>query len=195
MVFVVFCGCDSGIVKNEEFTRNTLGNNKALENLNISLSNDEVLVVNLAELDSSKQDSFTQSLSHIKASLKTDKESSKRAILLVFFATWCEPCLAQIPHLNNLKSTFKDNLEIIGVLVKDTRNEENMRHFATKENPLDFPYIQGQSAEAKQFLKILGMPNVIPLMVLYDKNGEYFTYYLGAVLEEMLELDIKRLLK
>lgn len=32
-------------------------------------------------------------------------------------------------------------------------------------------------------------------MILYDPNGKYHTHYMGAVPEEMIELDIKKALE
>lgn len=38
-----------------------------------------------------------------------------------FWATWCGPCLAGIPHLTELQDTYADDLTIIGVSTQDTR--------------------------------------------------------------------------
>ena len=38
-------------------------------------------------------------------------EGNDEAILFNFFATWCPPCKAEIPHLNNLSDKFKGKLK------------------------------------------------------------------------------------
>jgi thiol-disulfide isomerase/thioredoxin len=42
-------------------------------------------------------------------------ELENRVVMVEFWATWCPPCLAGIPHLNDLQREFKDSLTIIGL--------------------------------------------------------------------------------
>ncbi|WP_456451751.1 TlpA disulfide reductase family protein, partial [Hydrogenimonas sp.] len=39
-------------------------------------------------------------------------------VMIDFFATWCPPCRAEIPHLVNLQNKYAGKLKIIGVLVE-----------------------------------------------------------------------------
>ena len=52
-----------------------------------------------------------------------DIKDNDKATLFVFFATWCPPCRAEIPHLNNLSEKFKEELNIVGVLLEE-KNEQ-----------------------------------------------------------------------
>lgn len=36
------------------------------------------------------------------------KNKTKNVVVLSFFATWCKPCLAEIPHLEKIGQEFKD---------------------------------------------------------------------------------------
>jgi thiol-disulfide isomerase/thioredoxin len=36
-----------------------------------------------------------------------------KVILLDFWATWCEPCIKGMPHLEELQQTYKNKLQII----------------------------------------------------------------------------------
>lgn len=60
-----------------------------------------------------------------------DVKDGKKATLYVFFATWCPPCKAEIPHLNNLSEKFKNELDIVGVLLED-KSEDEVKDFAQK---------------------------------------------------------------
>ena len=112
-------------------------------------------------------------------------------MLVNFFTTWCPPCKAEIPHLNNLQEKYKDNLVIISVLLEENKSNEEVANFI-KYNRIYFPITN--SSENFQFAKSVGGVKNIPLMFLYDKQGNYSTHYLGAVPEEMLDTDIKKVL-
>ena len=60
-------------------------------------------------------------------------KSNDKATLFIFFATWCPPCKAEIPHLNNLSEKFKKELNIVGVLLED-KDAQEVAMFAKKYN-------------------------------------------------------------
>lgn len=115
-------------------------------------------------------------------------EDNNQAILFNFFATWCPPCKAEIPHLNNLNDKFKGKLKIVGVLMEDKSKDEIdafVKHFKVK---FDIAYGENNFLFAKALGGVVG----IPYMILYKPNGEYATHYVGLVPEEMLESDISK---
>lgn len=114
-----------------------------------------------------------------------------KIVLINFFATWCPPCKAEIPHLNNLQEKYKNDFVIISVLLEDNKSDEEMRNFA-KHNNANF--IITNSPENFKFAKSVGGVKNIPLMFLYDKNGKYSTHYTGVIPEEMIDADIKKVL-
>lgn len=116
---------------------------------------------------------------------------NKKAVLIIFFTTWCPPCIGEIPSLNNLKNKYKDDLEIIGVILEKNKNKSEIIDFLNQHN-VEFALTNSPAnfALAKQ----VGGVTSIPYMVLYDKDGEYIKHYTGAIPEEMLEVDIKKVL-
>ncbi|MGB2552615.1 TlpA family protein disulfide reductase [Campylobacter sp. MOP51] len=117
-------------------------------------------------------------------------EGNDQAILFNFFATWCPPCKAEIPHLNNLQDKFKGKLKIISVLMEDKAKDE-IEAFA-KHYKVKFDITYG--ANNFHFAKSLGGVVGIPYMVLYKPDGTYATHYVGLVPEEMLESDISKVI-
>lgn len=114
-----------------------------------------------------------------------------KIVLVNFFATWCAPCQAEIPHLNNLQEKYKDDFVIVSVLLEENKSNEEIASFV-KYNSIN--YIITNSIENFKFAKSVGGVKNIPLMFLYDKNGKYSTHYVGAVPEEMIDVDIKKVL-
>ena len=117
-------------------------------------------------------------------------EGNDEAILFNFFATWCPPCKAEIPHLNNLNDKFKGKLKIVSVLMEDKTKDE-IDAFMKKFN-INFNVSYGENNFL--FAKALGGVVGIPYMVLYKPNGEYAAHYVGLVPEEMLESDINKVI-
>jgi thiol-disulfide isomerase/thioredoxin len=111
-----------------------------------------------------------------------------KIVLLDFFATWCPPCLAEIPHLVEIQSTFKDHVQIIGVLMEESKSNNDIEVFRQNKN-MNFPVTN--SRENFRLSDALGGIKSLPTMVMYDKNGEYYTHYVGAAPQEMIEKDIQ----
>ncbi len=119
-------------------------------------------------------------------------ELKGKIILLDFFATWCPPCKAVIPHLVNIQKDYSENLQIVGVLLEEDKNLEETKKFM-EENSMN--YIILTSGDISSLVKSVGGVRSIPFMIMYDANGEYFTHYIGAIPEEMIVSDIKRAMK
>jgi len=119
-------------------------------------------------------------------------------VMVTFFSTWCPPCRGQIPHLSNLQKKFKKNLFILSALVHDDINDTELNKFIISEKVLFF--LSSTQEENLKFADIitpkLGLSKefILPLMILFVK-GKYFTHYEGTMPEEMIESDIKQLLK
>src|SRR5690349_8109195 len=61
-----------------------------------------------------------------------------KVVLVDFYATWCGPCMASIPHNNELLEKYKDKgLVIVGVCTS-SRGQEKMEQNA-KERKIEYP--------------------------------------------------------
>ena len=123
----------------------------------------------------------------------------KQPIVMVsLFSTWCPPCIGQIPHLSNLQKKFKNNLFILSALVHDDCSNEKLKKFTITQKTLFF--ISNNQKENLKFAEMiapkLGLTKdfPLPLMILFV-NGKYFTHYASTMPEEMIESDIRQVLK
>ena len=119
-----------------------------------------------------------------------------KVILLDFFGTWCPPCKAEIPHLNNIREKLKNDFEILGIDIGPRGGGVNSSvHLAKfiKEFSIKYPITVGAD-NGKIFGAVseLNPQGSIPFMVLFNKKGEYLKYYIGMKPEEMLFSDIKK---
>lgn len=115
-------------------------------------------------------------------------------VIVNLFATWCPPCIGEIPYLNDLQKKYQKDLFIAGILTHDRILQPALETFMAK-NQVNY-FISNDTyndAFANLLASTLHLPKnfSIPLTVIYVE-GEYFTHYEGAVPVEMIEYDIQQ---
>jgi thiol-disulfide isomerase/thioredoxin len=118
-------------------------------------------------------------------------------VLFDFFTTWCPACRAVAPHLGSLQEKYPNDLKIIGVLLEEKKSRKDIRKFKSKYGANYTISIAPDNYKLSNAIaSLLRMPRnfSIPLLVMF-KDGEYFTHYIGAVPEEMIESDVKEALE
>ena len=119
------------------------------------------------------------------------KELQGQVILVNFWATWCPPCRAEIPHFVKIIEKYKGKFNIIGVLLED-KDKQAVQSFVD-DFKINYPIAVGE--DNFYLSRAISPTRSLPFSVLYDKNGNYITSYLGAVPQEMLENDIEKAFK
>jgi len=101
----------------------------------------------------------------------------KSLIIINFWATWCAPCIEEMPSLNRLKTNpIFNNLEIIPINV-GRDNIEKTKDFYKKLKIKDLKIYFDKDVElAKKFL-LRGLPTT----VFVNKKGEEFARVIGFV--------------
>ena len=101
----------------------------------------------------------------------------KSLIIINFWATWCAPCIEEMPSLNRLKTNpIFNNLEIIPINV-GRDNIEKTKDFYKKLKIKDLKIYFDKDVElAKKFL-LRGLPTT----VFINKQGEEFARVIGFV--------------
>jgi thiol-disulfide isomerase/thioredoxin len=93
-----------------------------------------------------------------------------KVVLVDFWATWCGPCVAEIPHVKEAYQKYHDKgFEIIGISFDREKDKEKLIDF-TKEKGMTWPqYFDGKywNNDFGQRFNI----HSIPAMWLFDKNG------------------------
>jgi peroxiredoxin len=118
----------------------------------------------------------------------------KKAILLDFWSTYCEPCLAEMPHLIKLYEAQKDKgFVVIAVAMDGPETVADVPMFA-KRNGMIFPVVLDEDSHVVQ---IYNPKKAAPLSVLIDKKGKIFRvregYNPGD--EKLVEADVAKVLE
>lgn len=91
-----------------------------------------------------------------------------QVIMINFWATWCPPCVREIPAFNRLYQTYKDKgFTIIGIAID---NKQDVIDFI---NPLavEYPILLGDQQGIKLTQEYGNDLGVLPYTVLIDRQG------------------------
>jgi len=111
-----------------------------------------------------------------------------KVVLLDFWATWCVPCRAEIPHFIELQQKYGDRgLQIIGVSMDD--GPEPVRDFYQQFH-MNYPVVMGNAKTGELYGGVLGLP----IAFIIGKDGLIDSKKIGAADMAVLEREIQKLL-
>jgi peroxiredoxin len=118
----------------------------------------------------------------------------KQAVLLDFWSTYCEPCLAEMPHLRKMYDEQKaKGFVVIAVSMDGPETVADVPSFA-KRNGMIFPVVLDEDSHVAQ---IYNPKKTAPLSVLIDKTGKVYRvregYNPGD--EKLVEADVLKVLE
>ena len=107
-------------------------------------------------------------------------------VLVNYWATWCPPCLHEIPELNRLHQAHQDkDLVVIGI-VTNYANRAVVADFL-KTHPVSYPVVLGD----EKIYAVIGELDVLPTSYLYAPNGKQVAIQTEEVTRASVENYIK----
>lgn len=101
------------------------------------------------------------------ASLELERLLERGPVLLDFWATWCRPCLAELPELQQLHARYAERgLTVIGISIDGPRNFAKVRPFVQRLG-LTFPVALDEDGSLQQRFHV----SAAPTTVLIDRDG------------------------
>ncbi|ALO33940.1 hypothetical protein CMT41_03760 [Colwellia sp. MT41] len=109
----------------------------------------------------------------------------KKPVYLKFWATWCKPCIEQMPHFEQISQQHSDNLAIIAINLGINDNLAAVQKVQQEFN-LSMPMAIDKSGDLAQAFRLLGTP----YHLLFDKqmNLVHLGHKADSVLDNKISL-------
>src|SRR5262245_5535361 len=129
-------------------------------------------------------------LQNVAGGFMTSEDFKGKVTVVDLWATWCGPCIKEIPTYNQLYDAFKgQDVAIVGIAVDSPRRDIPSK---VRQLGIKYPVLIGDD----QALQAFGHPQGFPTTYVLNKEGKIYKHYVGAVAKkgEKLKQDIQNLL-
>jgi thiol-disulfide isomerase/thioredoxin len=117
------------------------------------------------------------------------KQLEGQVLLVTFFASWCPPCIQEIPALIALQDSFKPKGFSVVAFSVDEGELAPLKKLIDKYG-INYPVLLAEPFVTKSFGGVSG----IPVTFLVNRKGQIVKKYLGYVSHDHLEEEIKNML-
>jgi cytochrome c biogenesis protein CcmG/thiol:disulfide interchange protein DsbE len=109
-----------------------------------------------------------------------------KAVLLNFWATWCQPCKIEMPWFEDLQKQYgAQGLQVVGVAMDDA-SKQDIAKFA-KDMGVNYPILIGKEAVGDSY----GGVQFLPSSFFIDRDGNIVDHVFGLKSRSEIEDDIK----
>ena len=113
---------------------------------------------------------------------------SGKVVVVNFWATWCVPCIEEIPGFNKLNQQLGGKGVVVLGVSMDEEGAERVRPFL-KKHPMDYLVALGSEAVSKQY----GLDE-LPVTIVFDRSGKQVKRFEGFTAEDALQAVVQQAL-
>ncbi|MEO5333040.1 MAG: TlpA family protein disulfide reductase [Magnetococcus sp. YQC-5] len=104
-----------------------------------------------------------------------------KVVLVNFWATWCPPCLDEIPELIKLQKHYADRgLVVVGIDYMEQANKERLAQFID-EHGINYPIVFSDSKTLQSLTRTLGGVYALPVTKLLNRAGKLAASHIGGL--------------
>ena len=112
-------------------------------------------------------------------------EYEKGAVLINFWALWCEPCREEMRYLNELYKKYKnDGFTIIGINQDSPKSVAKVKSYVASQG-IDYPIALDPNFEIFNQMSV----QVLPYSLLIDKTGQVIYRQTGYIPGDEIKLE------
>jgi thiol-disulfide isomerase/thioredoxin len=116
-----------------------------------------------------------------------------KVVLIDFWATWCDKCVENFPHIVELHEKYSaQGLDVTSLSLDDEGDETKAREFLA-ENGAVFTNLRSEYGAGTESLDKFDLPKSIPHYSLFDRKGTIRAFWNGK--PEGIEKKVEELLK
>jgi thiol-disulfide isomerase/thioredoxin len=133
---------------------------------------------------------LSQSLPDVNGEAQSLSKWKGKALVVNFWATWCAPCVEEMPELSALQTEIAPaNIQIIGIGIDSAAN---IAQFATKYK-ISYPLYTAGIGASDLTRQLGNHASGLPFTVLVGRDGEVKKTYLGRLKMQELRKDLSLL--
>jgi thiol-disulfide isomerase/thioredoxin len=105
-----------------------------------------------------------------------------KVVLVNFWATWCRPCLTEIPDLSRAYDKYKAKGVVFLGVMTDTPDNQALLNFKS-DYDMSYPVVRASSDLMVSF----NYPDALPTTFVYDRKGKEVYRHVGPLRERELD--------
>ena len=149
-----------------------------------------IFVLFLSALVSAQQAAPSLKLHDLKGAQHTLEEYRGKPVLLNFWATWCVPCAAEMPLLNEMQKQYQGKVLFIAASIDDEDIKPQVESFIKKHQGEALTVMMGATLDS---LDDFGVNQGMPGTVFLDAEGKIVDRFTGALKRPDLEQRLRKL--
>ncbi len=97
-------------------------------------------------------------------------------VVISFWATWCKPCVKEMPHLNRLAGQYKDQITFLAVNTDNSKSVAKVAPYLSAKGYDNLIVPMDTGAEVASILQVVGL---VPFLIVFDENGREVYRHVG----------------
>lgn len=130
--------------------------------------------------ESSQQDGEALKWISLEGETLSFSDFEGKPLLVNFWATWCPPCLAEMPLIQDYADQYRGQLVVLAINAGE--DEAVVRDFVTQQN-LELTFLLDPTNSAAKYFRVYGFPTSL----FFDEDGVLQSTHIGELNDALLQ--------